>query len=254
MSWPGPRRSAAGPWGISAAAWSNCSPRSAGPARRRCWSAAGRPTCSVPPRRSSGSSAGPGAAGGRGPVPADPRRPRRGLRGQHRGRPARGVRRRDRHPELAAGPAVPAARLRGPVLVRPAPVRPLPPGGPHRVHRVQRPLGRDLGPMLLMNRLFGDWAARPYAAMECHLEGLDRLGFEALIAGLGDEVYDRRTGRGRLIVYAPGRIASRSGLSYIALGRTRSEARDWALRGVPELVGALIARLTGRSGRPLLRD
>ena len=111
--------------------------------------------------------------------------------------------------------------------------------------------GGTSGPMLLMNRLFGDWAARPYATMECHLDGLDALGFDGLIEGLDDILYDHRTGRGRLIIYAPSQIASRSGLSYVALGRTWTEAIEWARVGVPELIGSLIASRTGRSGRPL---
>ena len=102
--------------------------------------------------------------------------------------------------------------------------------------------------MLLMNRLFGDWAARPYATRECHLDGLDVLGFDRLVEGLGDLLYDRRTDRGRLILYAPGQIRARSGLSYVALGPTWSEAVAWPREGVPRLIGSLVAEQTGRSG------
>lgn len=101
--------------------------------------------------------------------------------------------------------------------------------------------GGTSGPMTLMNRLFGDWAARPYATMECQLPGLDRLRFVDVLGNLGPDLYDRRTGRGWLIIYNPGPLTLGSGLQYLALGPTWEEAARRATVEVPERLQRLVA-------------
>jgi len=101
--------------------------------------------------------------------------------------------------------------------------------------------GGTSGPMTLMNRLFGTWTSQPYATLECHFPGLDRLQFIDLLEGLGPELYDRRTGRGEILLYNPGRLVSRSGIQYLALGPTWEEAARRARIEVPERLRQVVA-------------
>ncbi len=98
-------------------------------------------------------------------------------------------------------------------------------------------------PMTLMNRLFGDYASRPYASHVCQIPGLNAISFRALVEDLGDELYDRRTDSGRFILFSPGRIRQ-AGVSVIALGESWQEAADAAFVEFPELVGGLLASQT----------
>ena len=88
--------------------------------------------------------------------------------------------------------------------------------------------------MTLMNRLFGSWTAQPFAALKCQMPGLDRLRFLDLLEGLGPDLYDRRTGRGWILVYNPGQLDSLSSIQYLALGPTWDEAVRRANVEVPE--------------------
>ena len=94
--------------------------------------------------------------------------------------------------------------------------------------------GGTSGPMTLMNRLFGSWTAQPFAALKCQMPGLDRLRFLDLLEGLGPDLYDRRTGRGWILVYNPGQLVSLSSIQYLALGPTWDEAVRRANVEVPE--------------------
>ena len=94
--------------------------------------------------------------------------------------------------------------------------------------------GGTSGPMTLMNRLFGSWTAQPFAALKCQIPGLDRLRFLDLLEGLGPDLYDRRTGRGWILVYNPGQLDSLSSIQYLALGPTWDEAVRRANVEVPE--------------------
>jgi hypothetical protein len=75
-------------------------------------------------------------------------------------------------------------------------------------------------PMTLMNRLFGDFAARDF---EIHIfeqvVDLDCLSFVDLLSEFRDDLFDVRTGRGSLIFYNPGRISLKSGVSVIILSK-----------------------------------
>jgi hypothetical protein len=78
--------------------------------------------------------------------------------------------------------------------------------------------GGASAPMTLMNRLFGDWAHRPYVSHVCWSSGLDRCTFSDVLALVREDLFDRRTQRGRLILTMPGRLAARSAIDVIALG------------------------------------
>ncbi len=87
-------------------------------------------------------------------------------------------------------------------------------------------------PMTLMHRLFrGDPPA--YIVRTITVRGLARIGFNTLLEHLGDDLLDLRTGLGRLVIFNPARIATRSGLSYIALGESDDQSRRWAEEEVP---------------------
>jgi hypothetical protein len=108
--------------------------------------------------------------------------------------------------------------------------------------------GGTSGPMTLMNRLFGNWTAQPFAALKCHLPGLDRLRFIDLLEGLGPDLYDQRTGRGWIIFYNPSQLVSQSGIQYLTLGPTWDEAARRANVEVPERLRWLVEE---RVGAPL---
>ena len=85
-------------------------------------------------------------------------------------------------------------------------------------------------------------------SLKCHLPGLDRLRFLDLLEGLGPDLYDRRTGRGWIIFYNPGQLASQSGIPFLTLGPTWDEAVRRANVEVPERLRRLVEE---RVGAPL---
>lgn len=99
-------------------------------------------------------------------------------------------------------------------------------------------------PMTLMNRLFGDYAKRPYASHVCRVPGLNAISFRALVEDLGDELYDHRTGTGRFILFNPGRMNQQAGVSVIALGDTWEEASEAAFGEFPALLKRLLSSQT----------
>lgn len=99
-------------------------------------------------------------------------------------------------------------------------------------------------PMTLMNRLFGDYAKRPYATHVCQIPGLNGISFRALVDDLGEELYDHRTGAGRFVLFNPGRMNKQAGVSVIAFGDTWEAAREAAFGEFPEIVSSLLATQT----------
>ncbi len=80
-------------------------------------------------------------------------------------------------------------------------------------------------PMLLMNRLFGDWKTQPFAVeVFHHLHGLEKVPFAEILEKFEDDLFDARTGRGTLIFFNVGRLQFQSGISVIFLGKTIEEA------------------------------
>ena len=101
--------------------------------------------------------------------------------------------------------------------------------------------GGTSGPMTLMNRLFGDWRRHPYATSEVILPGFEHVRFEQLLEEFQDELFDARTGRGRLIFYNPGAITVRPGISVLSLGETWEEATAAVSDEIPRRIAWLIA-------------
>lgn len=82
-------------------------------------------------------------------------------------------------------------------------------------------------PMTVMNRIFGDWAARPFAVhVYRHVAGLERVSFPELLSHFQDELFDVRSGNGSLVFYNPGRLATQAGISVILLGSTPENAGE----------------------------
>ncbi len=79
-------------------------------------------------------------------------------------------------------------------------------------------------PMSMLNRVLGDWAERPYYARNLLVTGIDRLPGQALLEHFESDLFDRRTGRGRLIFYNLGWRGNRPTLSVIGLAETQNEA------------------------------
>lgn len=99
-------------------------------------------------------------------------------------------------------------------------------------------------PMTLMNRLLGDWQRRPFVVHCAYVHGVERLGFDVLLRCFERELFDARTGRGRLILFNPARLRARSGVEVVALGDSDEEAAHLAEIEVPRRLRALV-RATG---------
>jgi hypothetical protein len=96
-------------------------------------------------------------------------------------------------------------------------------------------------PMTLMNRLFDRWSSRPYASRASYVPGLMQFGFPDLLEHFTKELYDARTGRGRLILFNPGGLRTLHGIDVIALGNDWDQASDM-------VEGELNARFEGLVG------
>ena len=69
--------------------------------------------------------------------------------------------------------------------------------------------------------------------------GLERISFPRLIQELGQDMFDVRTGHGRLILTNPARMQARGGIGTLVLGPTWQEAEDAADRDVPQRLRAI---------------
>ena len=94
-------------------------------------------------------------------------------------------------------------------------------------------------PMTLMNRLFGDWATKPFAVHCVYDRGIGDLTFSDLLRFFENDLYDARTRRGRLILFNPARIRARSGIEVVALGESHAEAVSLAHREFPRRLRSL---------------
>lgn len=99
-------------------------------------------------------------------------------------------------------------------------------------------------PMTLMNRLFGDWYERPYATQEYSLPGLERFEFSQLLEHFSEDLFDARTGKGRLVLWSPGAIQERRGIDILAMGDTWEAAIEAAATEFPRRLRDLVATQT----------
>ena len=72
-------------------------------------------------------------------------------------------------------------------------------------------------PMTLMNRMFGDWSAQPFATYVLTLDGAGRIPWRKWRDRLGPLGFDRRTGKGKFILLNPQYLAERDMVSVIAV-------------------------------------
>lgn len=100
-------------------------------------------------------------------------------------------------------------------------------------------------PMTLMNRLVPERARTAYVVRSFSIPGLYRFGLEAVLELLGPDLFDVRTGSGRIILFNPARISVRSGLSVILLGKDADSAARFANEEFPEKLSAWVASRTG---------
>ena len=97
-------------------------------------------------------------------------------------------------------------------------------------------------PMTLMNRLLGDWYARPYATLEHFLPGLERVAFGELLDHFSEDLFDTRTGAGRFILWSPGAIQERGGIDALAIGDTWEAAIETVTNELPKRLRELVAK------------
>jgi hypothetical protein len=94
-------------------------------------------------------------------------------------------------------------------------------------------------PMSLMNRLFGDWTRQPFVIRNYDELGLERTSFVHLLQELREELFDIRTGHGRLILTNPARMEFRGGIGALILSETPAAAEEWASHDVPKRLQAI---------------
>lgn len=109
-------------------------------------------------------------------------------------------------------------------------------------------------PMSLMNRLFGESTAKPYAVRTLKVDGLKRISFSRLCELLNLAIYDRRTGRGRLVFTTPGLMHHQSAITVLAIGHSAQDATKYAENSVPALLRQVVesdTRTVGSDGNRL---
>jgi hypothetical protein len=117
--------------------------------------------------------------------------------------------------------------------------------------------GGTSGPMTLMNRLFSRWSAQPYASKACFVPGVTRFDYADVLEHFSDDLYDARTGEGRLIFFNPGGLKTPHGVDLIALGEDWGHASDVVerefmvrLRGMVGASGEARSTLSPDRARP----
>lgn len=101
-------------------------------------------------------------------------------------------------------------------------------------------------PMHLMERVFGDFRAVPYKAQDYVDERLRGLDFPRLLEIFGDTLYDRRTGRGRVLLYNVGGVPDHGKFDLVVTGRSYADIARFIDRSVPSRIGRYLG---GREGR-----
>lgn len=95
-------------------------------------------------------------------------------------------------------------------------------------------------PMSLINRLFGDWTGQPFSSHSLTLSGAGQTAWSDWLKQLGEWAFDRRTGRGQLILLHPQILACHDQLSVIALADTSQSAMQAAHEEFPEWVRSVL--------------
>ena len=99
--------------------------------------------------------------------------------------------------------------------------------------------GGTSAPMTLMNRVFGDFRVRPYAARKIIVPHLDGVSFADVLEYLGADLFDIRTGAGDLILYSPA-VNPSSGMQVLALADSWEAATRRINSAVPLKLKAMV--------------
>lgn len=97
-------------------------------------------------------------------------------------------------------------------------------------------------PMHLMKRVFGDHRAVPYKAQDYVDERLLGLEFAHLLEIFGNSLYDRRTGKGRVLLYNVGGVTEHGKFDLVVTGRSFSEVTRFIDERVPARISRYLAR------------
>jgi hypothetical protein len=85
-------------------------------------------------------------------------------------------------------------------------------------------------PMMMMNRMFGDWTRQPFAIRVFQqVPGLADVELPDLLTAFQGDLFDVRSRTGSVIFYNPGRLRYQAGISVIGLG-ANAEAATKTLR------------------------
>jgi len=96
--------------------------------------------------------------------------------------------------------------------------------------------GGTSAPMHLVDRVLG--APRPpYRSQDVVFPGLVGMAFEELVTALGPELYDRRAGTGRYLLFNVGPLRRHGKLAVIALGGSQQEADAAVEHDLPRRLG-----------------
>lgn len=96
-------------------------------------------------------------------------------------------------------------------------------------------------PMTLMNRLLGDWTARPFASYVLRLKGAGWVPWQKWRDRLGKRGFDRRTGEGEIILLNPQSLAEADQLSVIAMADDHLTAKDAVQKEFPHWARRVLA-------------
>ena len=92
-------------------------------------------------------------------------------------------------------------------------------------------------PMTFMDRLMAGRPRPPYRAQDFIHSELVGAEFSDLVAQVGDEAFDVRTGTGRFIFYNTGPLELHGKLDVIAMGETQQEAETALEEDLPRILG-----------------
>lgn len=91
-------------------------------------------------------------------------------------------------------------------------------------------------PMALMNRLVGDWAARPYMTRRYLMDELRDIRFPDLFRALADSLFDPVSKEGFLVLMNASGVGSSGRLDVLAVGETWPDVEMAICRDIPDLL------------------
>ena len=92
-------------------------------------------------------------------------------------------------------------------------------------------------PMHLMKRVFGDFRTIPYRGQGFSDPRLKGKRFTDLLSIFRRHLYDRRTGRGRILLYNPGSVTEHGKFDMVVTGRSYADIGRFVEHTIPNLIG-----------------